>query len=79
MNINLDYNEYYTIRLFDLLTHPIAKKLWFMTLFDYYAIVEKTNLVKLRCIGYYKSKENDLKDEGLVSMLSVRAITYPDP
>ncbi|HKO64006.1 MAG TPA: hypothetical protein VJU13_02290 [Candidatus Nitrosocosmicus sp.] len=39
--------------------------------------VKKTH--KTICMGYYKSKENDLKDEGLVSILSVRAITYPDP
>ena len=31
--------EYYTISGYlTRLTHPIAKKLWFMTLFDFYAI-----------------------------------------
>jgi len=55
----------------------MAKKFWFMTLVDF--CTTKKKLIKLRCTGYYKSKENDLKDEGLVSMLSVRAITYPDP
>ena len=54
----------------------MAKKFWFMTLVIF---VQQKKLIKLRCTGYYKSKENDLKDEGLVSMLSVRAITYPDP
>jgi hypothetical protein len=55
----------------------MAKKFWFMTLVIF--VQQKKKLIKLRCTGYYKSKENDLKDEGLVSMLSVRAIIYPDP